>query len=209
MDKSIKNKTLKSMISLSTGVLLATAFTHTGVNVAEASSEEVDPEFDPGFEEDIAEESVLLEEAETFSNEAFFEAFEEEGYDIEDYLTEEEINEALAADNQGQVTDPGAVTPQINPFGGTNVVVERADGGYDLYIHGSIASIAAGAGVGAAAAALAKVAPVAALLAKYEVSTGALSGALGVLTSLTFSELSQGVIVTVNSNFTPQGITTQ
>lgn len=200
MSNLLKSKVFKSIITLSAGAVLSAAAAPTVANSVDAS------ETDSNIENiENSEEST---EAITFTNEEFFEAFEDAGYNLEDYLTEEEIAEALAADSQGTV-DPDEISPQINPFDGTNQIVDRSDGGYDIYIHGSIASLAAGAGVGAVTAAFMKIAPIAAFFTAKGISSGAVSGALGVLSSLTFSELAQGVIVTVNSNFVPQGVTTQ
>lgn len=146
-----------------------------------------------------SEVSENVEEFETgrtvaaFTNEQFFKAFEEAGYDINDYLTEEEKEEALAQDAFRS---------------GVNTIVETSNG-YDIYINGTIAAVVAGAGVGAAGAALLKVSAIAAFLKAHKITAGALTGALGVLTDKGIDFLSQGVIISLNNSFVPVGVTSQ
>lgn len=139
----------------------------------------------------------------TFTNEEVFEAFEAQGIDVDEVLTNAQTSEAIS--NQD-----GMITPQgLFGFTGENKIVERSGGGYDIYINGAIATLAISAGVGAATSALASVSAIATFLSAHGITSGALSGVVGAFSGAAIDSLKEGVIVHTNSYLVPNGFSYQ
>lgn len=140
------------------------------------------------------------EEVISFSNEEFFKAFEENGYSINHYLTEDEIEQALAEDraNTSDIATRGTTIVSY----GENEIRPSSTGGYDIYLSSSITRLAVTTGAGTAAAALLKVPVVGPWLINAGITSGKLTAGFAFLTKEGIGSI-DGSIIVLDSNLVP------
>jgi hypothetical protein len=131
------------------------------------------------------------------SNQEIFDAFEELGYDIEDYLSDEEIENALLEDKMNNVQGDSQYPMMTRAFarGHTGLTIVNSNTA-NLHLNNVLTTLLLTAGVGAVSAALLKIGPIAAFFGSGSIKAGALGNMLSGAAGMLYGSYSRGISIT-------------
>lgn len=140
------------------------------------------------------------------SNQELFDAFEEIGYDIKDYLSEEEIEQALIEDEMSSMKANSEFYAASIARGHTGLTIVN-NSTANLHLNNIITQLLIGTGVAATTAALLKIAAIKAFFTSGSIKASALSGLIGTAVSMIPRFFSNGISITFRYSFTGARVT--
>lgn len=194
----LMKKIAKSGIVLACGALLTTTLSPAAVSYASAQEQ---PSTSVSTENAESSDTKIIK----VSNQEIFDAMKANGYNIEDYLTEKEINQAKEENDQLTIEVAHPNVDELNSGNNSDVISIQAghtgftsvnDNTFNLHLNSTLTTLLIGTGAGAVTGALMTIPAVAAALSGVGIKSGALVGFLGTATGLIAGEASNGISIT-------------
>lgn len=130
------------------------------------------------------------------SNQEMFNALEESGYSVEDYLSKEEIEQALLEDQMSNQHLNSDFTTMSTGTGHTGITIVN-DTSVNIHLNEYLTRILLAGATGAVGAALMKIPAISAFFSKKSVSVAFLSNSLGAAVGLIPGLVSNGISITL------------